>query len=61
MLVDEIKDFLPIFVLTSMLYGGLNQVMFLFLVLSFLRFGGVFGCMGYAMQGECPAFLKALT
>ncbi len=25
----------------------------------FLRFGGVAGCMGYAVQGECPAFFKA--
>ena len=58
-LVDEIEELLPILVLTSMSYGELNQVMFLFLVLCFLRFGGVVGCMGYAVQGECPAFLKA--
>ena len=28
-------------------------------VFCFLRFGGVVGCMGYAVQGKCPAFLKA--
>ena len=51
------KNFLPIFVITFMLYGGgLNQVMLLFL--GFLRFGEVVECIENVMHGECLAFFK---
>ena len=59
MLVDEIEELFANICFDFNVVWGLNQVMFLFLAVSFLRFGGVVGCMGYAVQGECPAFLKA--